>query len=436
MRTTFFPQLRRFLGILALLIATQSLARAAELREQDIKVTSSPTTDRVDIQLSDNVTIRVVDGIETTDYFFIDIYQSTAAFSDKKFPIKDGILKAIEAVSYPDLRVVRLIFYPANKTIFQVADATTAFVYPAATAASREFSSNRRSTRHLIIDTSKYRHYPLPAVTPVAPPPAASGPVAPAAVAAAKTSSRKRVIIDAGHGGHDPGTQSITRFNGKIVDEKDVALAIAFEMERLMRKLPNVTPILTRDHDVYMSKTDRVDFAEKLEGDIFVCIHANATKYHVNDPSLRGVELYYLGANSNPDLKDLEAAENLEVGAPLDRSASTQWLAIAKQVTKDNLDIWRSFAAEACEDINTSFGADPYYGQFKNRVREARFRVLYNRVMPSLLIEVGYMDIPDEMRRLVDPAFQKRIALLITNGVLRYFAEQDPKFAYFQYGTK
>jgi N-acetylmuramoyl-L-alanine amidase len=207
-------------------------------------------------------------------------------------------------------------------------------------------------------------------------------------------------------------------------------------VERLLAKLPNVTPVLTRDRDVYMSLGDRVEFAEKLEGDLFVSVHANATKYHTNNLSARGVELYYLRADSNPDVRALEEAENLERAPGLDERANKRWLELARYLTKDILDVWRSYSADACEQMNVSFMEEPYYQQYSRSIRSARYRVLMNRVMPSILVEVGFMDVTPELQRLADPRFQKRVAILIANGILRYFAKEDPRFAFYQYELK
>ena len=423
---------RVLLAVLSgLLLPAGLLVGAAALREDNIKIASSPTTNRVDIQLDANVVVRVVDGIATNDYFFVDIYGTAASFPDKKFLVKDGILKAVQTVSYSDLKVLRVIFFPFNKTIFQVVDSASGFVFPTSPATAKTFAPCSRTTRHLVVNTSKYRHYPLPSVIPE-----------PSALPSrqagyrALSAGKRRVIIDPGHGGSDPGARSPFRVNGRIAEEKDIVLAIAVEVERLLRQLPNVTPILTRERDIYMSLTDRVSFAEKLEGDLFVSIHANATLHHINSPSVRGLEVYYLQEKSNPALKYLEAAENLDASPELDGKSADQWLLIARNLTRDILDVQRSFGAEVCEEINTVFMADPYYAQFSRGVRSAKYRVLMNRVMPAVLIEVGYMDVRPEFARLVDPAFQKRIAILITNGILRYFAKNDPQFAYFQYAAK
>lgn len=419
-----------WLFLLFLLSVAQKPACAGLLREENIKISSSPTMNRVDILFDENVDIRVVDGIESNDYFFVDIYSTSPSFPDKKFIIKDSILKALQSITYPDLKVTRLVLFPFNKTIFQVVDATTGFVFPVSSATAKEFVPNRRSTRHLIISTSKYRHYPLPPVMPEV------GISSPNPGLILGGTGKKRVILDPGHGGTDPGAKSIHTYQGRIINEKDVVLAVAKEVESLLRKLPSVTPILTRERDTYMSLDDRKNFAERLEGDLFVSIHANATKYHTNSPSARGIEIYYLQDKSNPDLRALEEAENFEASPNQDANSKNQWELIVKNVTKDVLDVQRSYGAEACEEINNIFMLDNYYGQFKRGVRSARYRVLMNRVMPAVLIEIGFLDVSAELQNIANPEFQKRIARLISNGILRYLAKQDPKFAFYQYDLK
>ena len=109
-----------------------------------------------------------------------------------------------------------------------------------------------------------------------------------------------RIVIDPGHGGHDPGT------GGHGTTEADVVLDIALRLERLLRKEPGLDVVLTRRSDVFIPLEQRTAIANREGADLFLSIHANASR----NASARGVETYFLSFASSPDAEAVAAREN------------------------------------------------------------------------------------------------------------------------------
>jgi N-acetylmuramoyl-L-alanine amidase len=431
--------------ILLLLLSMNGSFGAVLSKEGVVISSSSPSSTRVEIKIADNIDIRVVDEVQASDRFFIDLYNTSVDFPEQKFWIRDDILKAVEVRAYPDLKVTRIVFYPYNKTIFRVADGSSGTVYTVSAPSVKSFTPlNQRKTRLIVIDTSKYKHYPLPNLVPVAPPVPASTVASTGSSATdayhplphrntiTKSGKKRLVILDPGHGGSSVGAVSQIPVNGSILREKTITLAVAHEVQLLLNKSPNVAAVMTRDGDDTIGLSERIEMAEKADGDLFVSVHANASIWH-NSPDAKGIEFYYLDENKYPNTQKLIEAENAEGGDNLDNKSSAAWQMIYDNMVKDILDVNRSGGAQACEQISSNFSKDSYYRPINRGIKGGPFRVLMNRVMPSILIEVGFIDNNQEVLLLSDPTFQKRIARMIANGIMQYFAQQDPNFKFYQY---
>src|SRR4029453_4404570 len=109
-----------------------------------------------------------------------------------------------------------------------------------------------------------------------------------------------RVVIDAGHGGHDPGAQA----NG--INETELTLDGATRLSKLLQKQPGVDVVMTRDTDVFVPLEERTAIANREGADLFLSIHANASR----NPQARGVETYFLNFASNPEAEAVAAREN------------------------------------------------------------------------------------------------------------------------------
>lgn len=174
-----------------------------------------------------------------------------------------------------------------------------------------------------------------------------------------------RVVIDAGHGNHDPGTTGVSN-----TKEKDFNLSVALKLQALLKKESNIEVFLTRENDTYLTLDERAEFANTLQADIFISIHANSV---LNAPNANGTETYYYHDYS----KDLAAIihKNLLLGTGL---------------------------------------AD-------RKVKTAGFVVIKKTTMPAVLIEAGFLSNVGDEKALFNDSTQKRIAESLLAGIKEYF---------------
>ncbi|MCR9253685.1 MAG: N-acetylmuramoyl-L-alanine amidase [bacterium] len=222
----------------------------------------------------------------------------------------------------------------------------------------------------------------------------------------------KTIVIDAGHGGKDPGTSGI------VSKEKDVALSIALELGRIIKeKMPDVEVVYTRDKDTYPTLSQRANLANKKNADLFVSIHCNANPNH----NIYGSETYVMGNHVSDD--------NLKVAQ---RENSVILREENYQETYDGFDpnspesyILFSLYQSAYQQNSVKLAQNIQY-QFKNRVnrksrgvKSAGFLVLWRTTMPSVLVEVGFLSNQKEEKELNDKLNQVYIA----SGIYRAFRD-------------
>lgn len=219
------------------------------------------------------------------------------------------------------------------------------------------------------------------------------------------------VAIDAGHGGEDPGAIG-RRFRTR---EKDVTLAIARELARLLTETPGMRPVMIRDGDYYVELKERYTKADRHEADLFVSIHADA----VPSGRARGSSVYVLserGASSvmARRLADTENAADLIGGVSL--------TGMDNHLRKTIVDLSRSKAIEysmimAADLLDELDKAGPLH---LRRIGQAGFAVLKSVEIPSVLVETAFISSPTEEKKLRTRAFQKRLARTIFKGIKRY----------------
>jgi N-acetylmuramoyl-L-alanine amidase len=224
------------------------------------------------------------------------------------------------------------------------------------------------------------------------------------------------VAIDAGHGGEDPGAIGASGSR-----EKDITLAIARRLEKLIRAEPGMRPVLTRTGDYFVPLRKRIQIARKHKADFFVSIHADAFK----DPRARGSSVFVLsdrGASSEAArwLAESENASDLVGGVSLDDKddvLASVLLDLSQTGTrKASLDGAQSVFAELGKlgDVHAT------------EVQQAGFLVLKAPDVPSMLVETAFISNPDEERRLRNPAHQQQIAEAVLRGVRAYFQKAPP----------
>lgn len=258
-------------------------------------------------------------------------------------------------------------------------------------------------------------------VAPAQPPAAGAPPVAtqaPGPPAVRNDVARlATIVIDAGHGGEDPGARG-----RRGSQEKDVTLKIARRLKAMIEAEPGYRVVLTRDGDYYLALATRVEKARRVKADLFVSIHADAfVKPHARGSSVFALSesratseaARWLAKKEND--ADLIGGVNLDVK---DRYLAQTLLDLSQTATiSDSLKLGRQVLSEL-GTINTLH---------KPRVEQASFAVLKSPDVPSILVETAFISNPEEEKRLNDEAYQDKLARAIMNGIQRYFAKNPPR---------
>lgn len=219
------------------------------------------------------------------------------------------------------------------------------------------------------------------------------------------------IILDAGHGGKDPGA-----LGGNGTREKDVALNIVHDLGTFIeQKWPEVRVIYTRKDDTFIPLHERGKIANRSGGKLFISVHCNAS----SNRSARGSEVYILGAHKNKAALDVAMLENSVIRNEADYQVEY------KGFTEEYL-IMSSMAQSAFAKQSTTLAqniikpVDRKQGSNSRGVRQAGFMVLWTPSMPSALVEVGYLSNPTEEQILRDRQEQAKIAYGIFKGVQLY----------------
>lgn len=231
--------------------------------------------------------------------------------------------------------------------------------------------------------------------------------MAPEAVAP-KTVTIRTVVIDAGHGGKDVGAMG----RSIRLKEKNLTLAASKRLKKILED-NGIKVIMTRDDDKFISLPRRVEIANRSGSDLFVSVHANASRSR----SLRGFECYYLSDATDDNARAIEALENaslkVDKGDILEHSKSldaTLWDMALTENRRESAEL----ADHICDAVEDS-------SSVKNRgVRSARFYVLKWTRMPSVLVEMGYISNKYEEKKFKDTDFMNRIIDAVARGILAY----------------
>ncbi len=270
---------------------------------------------------------------------------------------------------------------PAHATTMQLALAATESTEPPVTAPVASVASARESTRPERNTTGGF------------------------SIARQLGLGVSRIVIDPGHGGHDPGAM------GHGVSEAELVLDIALRLEKLLQKQPGTDVVLTRRTDDFVSLPERTAIANREGADLFLSIHANASE----DASARGVETYFLNFANNLSAASVAARENAASGQSMGALPD-----FVKAIALNNkLDESRDFATDVqrsmIERLRTANKTTKDLG-----VKQAPFVVLIGAAMPSVLAEISFVTNPQEARLLKSSAFRQRIADALFTAIRKY----------------
>lgn len=222
------------------------------------------------------------------------------------------------------------------------------------------------------------------------------------------------VVIDAGHGGKDPGAV------GKVSYEKDLNLAVALIAGGLIQEAyPDIRVLYTRDKDVFLPLQDRADFVNKNNADLFICIHTNSAESR----QVKGVETFVLGTDRMEGNLDVAMRENAVIKLEANYQTTYQGF------DPNSIDSYIMFELmqNTYMDQSLQFAAltqQQFTGSLKRAdrgVRQAAFWVLLKSACPSVLVEMGFISNPEEEAFLLSKEGQQKMGESIFNAFKSYY---------------
>ena len=365
-----------------------------------------PDVLRVTLELEREVTFRE-DRLDGPPRVFVDL-QKTGTLPD----LRDATL------GYPDdvVRSIRIGRQPdATRVVFDLEGVERHSVYPLYNPYRVVIDFERTSAAR--------RDEPAPSAAPAPAPTsgrAAAAPGEPPAAAPVPPSTNgrggfslsrqlglgiSRVVIDPGHGGRDPGAHV------KGLSEADLTLDVALRLERLLLAVPGVEVILTRRTNVYVPLEERTAIANRAEADLFLSVHANASR----NPRASGIETYFLNFAPNAEAEAIAARENAASSKTMHHLPD-----IVKAIALNNkLDESRDFASLVQASMYDRLRKAN--GQARNLgVKQAPFVVLIGATMPSVLAEISFLTNRQEASLLRTGSYRQAIAEALFDGISRY----------------
>ncbi|RZV32845.1 MAG: AMIN domain-containing protein [Chromatiales bacterium] len=368
------------LTICALLLLLSSAAVAGSTVE-NVRIWSENNTTRVVLDLSQSVQHSIF-TLRGPDRLVIDLKDSRLAKTLTSMPTGTGAVRSIRSAIRADgqLRVVL--------------DLNTA-------VRSRTFTAGPNATYgdRLVIDLQR------------------AGSLAPVKTASEEYRPGRDIVIavDAGHGGHDPGS------SGRRAKEKDIVLSVSKELAKRINAEPGMRAVLIRDRDVFIDLKDRVQIAQRHDADLFISVHADGFR----DSRANGASVFAL----NLERADRVARETLSR-----RDRETVKVRDVVLNDKDPVlasvlyDLAQNAALSASNDVGTrvSRQLSRVAKMHSHKVREKSLAVLTSAEVPSILVETGFITNPGEEKKLRDRAYQGRLANAILAGVRDYFYTNPP----------
>ena len=221
----------------------------------------------------------------------------------------------------------------------------------------------------------------------------------------------KTVVIDAGHGGKDPGC------HGNFAFEKEVCLSMALKLGALIKeKFPEIKIIYTREKDVFVELIERANIANRAKADLFICIHANAEQ----TKAAYGTETYVLGLHRTEAQQRVAERENSIIALEDDKGAKYKEIDLSTDaiiVRQLQLKVFLDHSILFAEKLQKEFKK---FGRYDRGVKQAGFLVLYKTTMPSVLIETGFLTNSTEEKFLGNTSGQSNMAALMFNAFENY----------------
>jgi N-acetylmuramoyl-L-alanine amidase len=399
-------------------VSSPSSTPATKVSIRDVRRTSLPDGMRVTIEMDGESTYHA-EQLENPRRVFFDLRgaRASAALQDADLKFTDDIVREIRLGRHPNAtRIVMDMEGVESYSVFTLYDPFRVVVDFKRTATSMPPAApptvlpppTRQTPAQEIDSPAVPDAKPLPSRPITAIPP----PALPSANLDGKFSlSRQlglgvaRVVIDAGHGGHDPGA------HGNGVQEAELTLDVALRLSQLLEKQPGIEVVMTRSTDVFIPLEERTAIANRENADLFLSIHANASR----NAKARGVETYFLNFASNPEAEAVAARENAGSGQTMHKLPE-----IVRAIALNNkLEESKDFAGMVQKSMVKRLSARN--SQLRDLgVKQAPFVVLIGASMPSVLAEISFVTHRQEGTLLKTGAYRQQIAESLLDAVLKY----------------
>ena len=397
---------------------------------KEIRRVALPDGVRVSIEL-DAESIYRHEQLERPRRVFFDLKgaRTTAPLQDAVLKFDDDVVREIRLGRHPqnttrvvmDMEAVEaysvFTLYNPFRLVIDFKRAASA-AKPAAPAATTGLTAALPGTRvpavSPVVDEKPIpaAKEPVPLVSRPASAPATVSPTSPAANSNGQFSLARqlglgisRIVLDAGHGGHDPGAR------GNGMNEAELVLDVTLRLRDLLEKQPGIEVTLTRDSDEFIQLEERTAIANRTGADLFLSIHANASR----NAQARGVETYFLNFASNPEAEAVAARENSASGKTMHSLPE-----IVRAIALNNkIDESRDFADMVQKSMVRRLSS-------KNRtlrdlgVKQAPFVVLIGAGMPSVLAEISFITNKQDGTLLKTGAYRQQIAESLFDAIVRY----------------
>jgi N-acetylmuramoyl-L-alanine amidase len=373
-------------ALVAPFLAGNALADEGVVAVTELKHWSTPDYTRVAITLDKEARFE---HHKIPGKLYVDIGAAHLNHGVKDLKIGDGLLKAARVAQYRSstVRVVLDLDSIKEYKVFTFSDPFRIII---------DVKGDRReeiSASKDVIETAK-------------PEPPAAEKARPAAKF--KPGRIRRIVIDPGHGGHDPGAMSPSGTR-----EKDIVLQIGLKLAQKVRDDLGIDVVMTRSTDVFIELQERTAIANKVGADLFVSVHANASLNH----AASGIETYYLNLAKTEKVAQLAAKEN---GTTLEKVSMLQAV-LFDLMANYKLNDSAHLANEVQKALHKK--ALTGYPTVKNLgVKQGPFYVLVGATMPSILVETAFVSNDRDEQKLKDPAYQEITADGIVAGIRGYIA--------------
>jgi len=359
---------------------------------------SNPDYTRIVLDLDRDVTWDAHElGKSTARRIYIDLKHTRLGKSVKDLTIGDGLLKGARIGQYkPD--VVRVVLDTENIKDYKI--------FPLSDPSRLVIDVHGDRPAEISRLDPSLTAAPLRAVVPNHLEPSATDEKSHRIPKAMALSKIRRIVVDPGHGGHDPGAVGATG-----LQEKDVVLAIGLRLRELLVNELGVDVVMTRSTDVFIPLEERTAIANKVGADLFLSVHANAAP----NRSAAGIETYYLNLAKTDKVAQLAAKEN---GTTLEKVSMLQAILFDLMANYKLND-----SAHLADEVQKSLykKVRSHYSDVRNLgVKQGPFYVLVGASMPSILVEAAFLSNATEETRLKDPGYQNMVANGILEGVRSY----------------